>query len=95
MSSYLAVAFFGRCAFLEVESFEDGVFPETVLDIDNGFLHTAFFFKLLLLLLLLLLLFFVVGEEVELVVGMMCGLDGVVFFGCDVECGDGYSPDEE
>ena len=66
MSSNLLVAVFGRSTFLVVESLEDGVLAETLLDAEHGFLHSALLVEGGLLLLLLSLEFLVVGKEVEL-----------------------------
>ena len=92
MSSYLAVAFFGGGAVLEVESFEDCVFAEALFDVDEGFLYAPFFGQLVGV---GVWLFFVAVEEAELVAFLDGDLDGVVFFGDDVEGGDGDAPDEE
>ena len=54
MSSYLFVSLLGRCTFLEVQTSEDGILTESLLDFQLCLLHTTLFVKLGLFFLTLL-----------------------------------------
>ena len=64
MSSYLFVALLGSGTFLEVQTSEDGILAETLLDFQLCLLHPALFVKFGLLFLALLFQSLVVGEEI-------------------------------
>ena len=66
MSSYLFVALLGSGTFLEVQTSEDGILAETLLDFQLCLLHPALFIQFGLLFLALFLQSFVVGEEIKL-----------------------------
>ena len=66
MSSNLSITFLGRCAFLEIEAFQDGVLAEFRLDFEQRLLHFSFLGQILGLCLVLLAFGLIVSEEVEL-----------------------------
>ena len=66
MASYLFVSFFGCRSFSITCAFQDGIFAESLLDVDECLLHPSLFLTVLLLVLFTLFDGFVVGEQVKL-----------------------------
>ena len=50
MSSYLTVTLNGRCSFVEIDAFEDGILAKHFLDVEHGLLHLPLAFQQVLLL---------------------------------------------